>query len=109
MVELINVTSPIIATPENITLILKPLVTFIIGMVIYSVFIFKFYRFVAKKDIFKANLQKYNKAQHSGLSKFLGGVLYVLEYILLFPIFTFFWFVVFAGLLTFLVKQQAQI
>ena len=41
------------------------------------------------------------------MSKFLGGLLYVLEYILLFPLFTFFWFVVFAALLTFLVKQQA--
>ena len=107
MVELINISGPILATPENITLILKPLVIFIIGMVIYSVFIFKFYRFVAKKDIFRAELQKYNKAQHPGVAKFLGGLLYVLEYILLFPIFTFFWFVVFAGLLTFLVKQQA--
>lgn len=107
MVELINITGPIIASPENITLILKPLVIFIIGMVIYSVFIFKFYRFVSKKDIFKLNLQQYNKTQHPGLTKFLGGLLYVLEYILLFPLFTFFWFVVFAVLLTFLVKQQA--
>ena len=80
---------------------------FIIGIVIYAVFIFKFYRFVAKKDIFKLDWQKHNRGEASLFTKLMGGVLYVLEYIVLFPVFTFFWFVVFAALLTFMVKQQA--
>ena len=107
MVELINVTGAILPTKENLTLVLKPLVMFIIGIVIYAVFIFKFYRFVAKKDIFKLDWQKHNRGEASLFTKLMGGVLYVLEYIVLFPVFTFFWFVVFAALLTFMVKQQA--
>ena len=35
---------------------LKPLLIFIAGIVIYSIFVFKFYRFVARKNIF--NLKK---------------------------------------------------
>ena len=93
-------------TKENLTLVFKPLVMFIIGIVIYSVFIFKFYRFVAKKNIFQLELGKY-KSDKSIFTKFMGGVLYFFEYILLFPVFTFFWFVVFALLLSFLVKQQS--
>ena len=107
MGELINVTGAILPTSENLTLVLKPLVMFIVGIVIYAVFIFKFYRFVAKKDVFKLELSKYNKGESSFITKILGGVLYTLEYIVLFPVFTFFWFVVFAALLTFMVKQQA--
>ena len=39
---------------------LLPLFGYIIGMVIYSVFIFKFYRFVAHRDIIKFNLAQKN-------------------------------------------------
>ena len=31
----------------------KLLAIFVLGMIIYSMFIFKFYRFVARRDIFK--------------------------------------------------------
>jgi len=86
--------------------ILKPLLLFVLGMVVYSVFIFKFYRFVARKNIFKLNLSQYNTSQHPFLKKFVGAVFYVVEYVLLFPIFTFFWFAVLTALLTFLAKES---
>ena len=31
----------------------KPLTLFILGVVIYAVFVFKFYKFIARKDVFK--------------------------------------------------------
>jgi len=86
--------------------VLKPLIIFIIGMVIYSLFIFKFYRFVARRDIFELNLQQYNKAEHPFLKKTFGSFLYLVEYLLVFPLFTFLWFAVMVVLIAFLAKEQ---
>ncbi len=82
---------------------LAPLFLFVIAMVIYSVFIFKFYRFIATRDIFEFNLQQYHsRAQWAWLKKTLYLFLYFLEYVILFPIFVSIWFVTFAVLLMFL-------
>lgn len=86
--------------------ILKPLILFVIGMVVYSIFIFKFYRFIARKEIFKLNLQKYSIESFAWLKKFLSAVFYLIEYVLLFPVFAFFWFIVFSALLSFLIRGQ---
>jgi len=86
--------------------VLKPLVLFVAGMVIYSIFIFKLYRFVARREIFKLNLQKYSESGLGWLKKLLSAVFYVIEYILLFPVFTFFWFIIFSVLLSFLAREQ---
>lgn len=40
--------------------ILRPLALNILGITAYGVFIFNFYRFIARKDIFRLNLQKNN-------------------------------------------------
>ncbi len=82
--------------------ILKPLFLFVIGMTIYAIFIFKFYRFIARKDIFELNLKQYNRARHPLLEKLFALILYIIEYILLFPVLTFFWFGTLAALLTFM-------
>jgi len=81
--------------------VLKPLVLFVIGMVLYGVFIFKFYRFLGRKDIFKLNLrEKY------GVQKFFGGIWYAIEHLLLFPVAVFLWFAVVSVLLMILAKNQ---
>ncbi|MBW2963526.1 hypothetical protein KY306_02000 [Candidatus Woesearchaeota archaeon] len=81
--------------------VLKPLILFVIGMVLYAVFIFKFYRFLGRKDIFKLNLkEKY------GVQKFFGGIWYVIEHLLLFPIAVFLWFAIVSVLLMILAKNQ---
>lgn len=89
------------------TILLKPLLLFIGGMVIYSIFIFKFYRFLARKNIFALNLNQYNYAQHSLLKKTLSIIFYIIEYILIFPIFMFFWFIVISSLIILLSKTNA--
>jgi len=86
--------------------ILLPVIQFIIGMVIYSIFIFKFYRFIARKDIFRLNLAKYNTSSLGFIKKIMGVIFYVIEYILLFPIFAFFWFLVLVVFMSFLAKTQ---
>ena len=71
-------------------------------IVIYSIFIWKFYRFVAKKNIIELSLNKYNKAEHPLLAKILAGVFYFIEYILILPFLIFFWFSIFTIFLIFL-------
>lgn len=86
--------------------VLEPLTFFLIGMVIYSIFVFKFYTFLARKDVFKLDLNQYNQAEHPALKKILSIIFYVIEYIVLFPVFVFFWFAILTILLSFLAKEQ---
>ncbi|MFH1972025.1 MAG: hypothetical protein ABIJ18_00950 [archaeon] len=85
--------------------VLTPLALFIFGMAVYSVFIFHFYKFLARRDIIELNLAQYNTTEHPFLNKFLAFIFFIVEYILLFPILTFFWFVILTILLTFLAKD----
>jgi hypothetical protein len=80
-----------LSVPEGFATI-EPLIIFVIGLVIYSLFVFKFYKFIAKKDIFKLS-------QERGT---LGKIIYALKYIFLFPIVSFFWFFVIAVLVSML-------
>ena len=106
---MVNATAiPELLNISNYWQVFKPLLIFVIGMVIYAVFIFKFYRFVASRDVFKLNLKDYNYSKHPGIDKTLGGIAYFLEYILLFPIITFFSFAVFALLIAVMSDQDLQ-
>jgi hypothetical protein len=72
------------ALAQNFTLteaysVLIPLVLFILGMVIYSIFIFKFYRFLAKREIFELNLQKYSHNAIGWVKKVLSSIFYLIE------------------------------
>jgi FtsH-binding integral membrane protein len=86
--------------------LLRPLAIFLGGMVVYSVFIFKFYRFLARKDIFALDLSKYEHSNSHSLSVFLHVFFYFAKYLVVFPIVAFFWFVVLTVLLSFLAKNQ---
>ncbi|MFH0875396.1 MAG: hypothetical protein V1859_05645 [archaeon] len=82
---------------------LKSLSIFIGGIVIYSFFIFKFYWFIARKDIFVFD----RSATKIGFfNSVFAGISYFLEYVFLFPAITFFAFSVLTIFLTFLSKNQ---
>ncbi len=72
---------------------------------IYAVFIWKFYRFVSKKDILSLDLRQYNRSEHPVLSKIWNSLLYILEYIIILPFLIFFWFGVFTLFLIFLTED----
>ncbi len=74
-------------------------------IVLYAVFIWNLYRFVAKKDLIKLNLNKYNTFEHPTLGRFFGAALYFLEYILILPLLVFIWFSVFTLFLIFLTEN----
>ncbi|MBU0959541.1 MAG: hypothetical protein KKB31_06350 [Nanoarchaeota archaeon] len=71
----------------------------IILIVIYSVIVWKFYRFIARKNILELNLNQYNRSDHPVLQKLLAGFFYFIEYIIILPFLIFLWFAVFAILL----------
>jgi hypothetical protein len=74
-------------------------------VVVYAVFIWKFYRFISTKNILGLNLNKYNKTKHPFFEKILAGLLYFVEYILILPFLIFFWFSVFTIFLIFLTEN----
>ena len=68
--------------------------------------IFRFYRFLAAKDIFKLDLSKHNQSSFQLVRKTIGLVLYTVKYLIMFPVFAFFWFLVLVVLLSFMSKDQ---
>ena len=71
-------------------------------IVIYSIFIWKFYKFVSKKNILSLDLKKYSNVEHPFLAKLIVGGLYLVEYIIVAPFVIFFWFAIFTVFLIFL-------
>ena len=89
-------------TAESSLLII--LVFFTAVIVIYSVFVFNFYRFLAKKNIIELNLNQYNQYSNPAAVKFFAVIFFIIEYIILLPVITFFWF----GILSILILVLAK-
>ncbi|MBN3036834.1 MAG: hypothetical protein JW834_00130 [Candidatus Diapherotrites archaeon] len=87
--------------------VIWPAAQFVAGMALYSVFIFKFYRFIAKRDIFHIDYSKYGEDLWGTANKFVLFMFNIVEYILLFPLFVIFWFGAIAALLALLSKGQS--
>jgi hypothetical protein len=64
-------------------------------IVLYSIFVWKLHKIISKKNLLDLNLNKYNLAEY-GNTKLVSAALYFLEYIIILPFFTFFWFMAFA-------------
>ena len=76
----------------------------VVIVVIYAVFIWKFYRFISTKNVLRIDLDKYNKSEHPVASKFIAGIFNFFKYIVIFPFLIFFWFTVFTFFLIFLTE-----
>ncbi len=71
---------------------------------IYALFVWKFYKFMARKNILKLELSEYATAGQ----KFLAGMLFFIQYIVVMPLIVFFWFSVLSLILLILAKGQAM-
>lgn len=87
--------------------LLRPVVVYIIGMAVYAIFVFNFYRFVATRDMFQIDLSKYEESRFRWVRAFLQVVMYVVKYLIVFPVFAFFWFAILTLILAFLSKEQS--
>ena len=67
----------------------------IVLIFLYAFFVWKFYRFIATKNIFGFDLNKYNKTSNPFVTKLIAGGFYLLEYIIILPFIIFFWFAIF--------------
>jgi hypothetical protein len=74
-------------------------------IVIYAIFIWKFYRWIAKKDLLELNLRKYNRTQHPFFAKSLAGLFYFIEYLVILPLVVFIWFFMFTFFLMLLTEN----
>jgi hypothetical protein len=84
------------------------LVFFTAVIVLYSIFVFHFYRFLAKKNIIELNLNQYNNYSHPLAVKILAAFFFIIEYVVLLPILTFFWFAI-LSILTLLLAKDLQV
>lgn len=85
---------------------IKPLLLFIVGVVIYSLFVFKFYRFLAKRDLLKLNVRHYYEEKSGFIKAFLYSIFYTLENLIVIPLLIFFWFAVLATLMSIISKTH---
>ena len=74
----------------------------IIGIVLYSVFVFKFYRFLAKKDLIDADFSQYSDGFTGFMKRLIDGLLLIVQNILFAPFLISFWVLILAVILTLL-------
>jgi hypothetical protein len=66
---------------------------------LYSIFVFYFYRFLARRDVIRLNLSQYNVYENPAVVKFFAVLFYIVENVILLPIMSFFWFLFLSVLL----------
>ena len=80
-----------------------------VGMFIYAIFVWYFYRSLSKRDLFKLDLEKYrfSTAKHKNLQKVGDIIIYFLKYGLIFPVLIAVWFLILSFFLLVLTKEMA--
>ena len=86
--------------------LLRPAMIFTVGVAIYAVVIFNLYRFMSRKNIFNLDFSRYEESRNPVLGKTLHFIFYVAKYLLIFPLFAFFWFGVLVVMVAFLSKTR---
>jgi hypothetical protein len=72
--------------------LLRPAMLFTVGVAIYAILIFNLYRFMSRRNVFNLDFSKYEESRHAFLGRTLHLIFYVAKYLLIFPLFAFFWF-----------------
>ena len=86
--------------------LLEPAAVFAVGVAIYAVLIFNLYRFMSRRDIFNLDFSRYEESGHPYLRKSIHLFFYICKYLLIFPLFAFFWFGVLVVMVAFLSKTK---
>jgi len=74
-------------------------------LAVASLFIFKFYKSLSKRNLISLNLYKYNTSDHPIAGKLFAMLFYLLEYILLIPFLIMLWF---AGVAIFILLVSSE-
>ena len=70
------------------------LLTFALGVAIYAIFVWHFYKFISRRDVFKWEGEKLEKSGIFG--KFFHGFFYIIKYLIAYPVLVFVWFLIFS-------------
>jgi len=81
---------------------------FAVILAVASLFIWYFYRSIAKRNLIDINLSKYNTYEHPLANKFLAMVLYLLEYMVIMPLLIIFWYAALAFVL-FVIASEVSV
>jgi hypothetical protein len=95
------------SVPEDYK-VLVSLLLYTIFIALYAIFIWKFYKFLASKEIIQLNLNQYNYSKHPILEKIFAIGLYSVEYLVILPFLVLFWFAILSLFLLLLSKQSAD-
>lgn len=76
---------------------------YIIGMVVYAIFVWHFYRFIARREIIKIDFEKYNRNDRISPLKVTA---FVASYVFLFPIIIYVWFLIYSMFMFILAKDM---
>ena len=87
--------------------VLLPVAVYVVAMAVYAIIIFKFYRFIAGRDIFSLDLSRNDTSGAPVLRDLFSLIGYVIKFILLFPAFAFLWFAALTVMLAFLSEDRA--
>lgn len=90
---------PLIALTGNFAAVIGPnvvgLIEFTVGMILFSVFVWHFHEYIGKRDVFRWDAEQW--ARSGKLGKMAEGFMYLVKYLVAFPILVFLWFGVFAA------------
>ena len=97
LLQQVSLPFPLPVDPEMALRTWEPLVLRAVVIVVDLVFIFEFYRFVARRDIFKLRFRRYARGVVGRSVESVGNVvrivLYVVEYLVVYPLLTIVWYV----------------
>jgi hypothetical protein len=83
----------------------RTLLFFAAGITLYALFIFRYWHFLARRDIFQLKDDEYYNTFAGNKQRLLRLAFYILENLVLTPIIVLFWFMVLAGFLAVLSNQ----
>jgi len=75
-------------------------------IVIYSLLVWKLYRFISRKDPLELELSQYNHSENPVMAKLIGMIIYFFEYLIIIPFIVFLAFSVFTIFLIILTTNQ---
>lgn len=82
---------------SEVVLVMGPFLGYVVGMIAYTVFIFEFYRYVARRDLFELKLVRYARGR-ARVKNIVRMGLYAVKYLLVFPTVIIVWYLVFTAL-----------
>lgn len=78
---------------------------YVLIIVAYSIFVWRFHKFISKRDMIELNLKKYNRLNNAFFEKIFAIIFYTIEYIVIIPFLVIFWFSVFSVLIMIIAKS----